>query len=390
MTSFHKPDVKPRNPRFSSGPCAKRPGWTPQALAGALVGRSHRSAEGKQRLGDVIARTKRILALPEGFEVAIVPASDTGAFEMAMWNLLGARGVDVFAWEVFGRIWLKDALDALRLEDLRTFDADWGQLPDLSQADFSRDVIFTLNGTTSGVRVPDLDWIPSRREGLTLCDATSGLFAQDVDFFKIDVLTYSWQKVLGGEAAHGMLILSPRAFERLEGYDPPWPMPKIMRLKDKGKVLRDVFEGVTINTPSMLCVEDYADALTWAEGLGGAGTLIARAKANAAIIYGWAETRAWLAPLAADPATRSNASVCLKLQASAFGGADEAALLALVKEMTAVLEREGVAFDIAAYRGVPPGLRIWTGATVEADDLIALMAWLDWACASARTKCGLG
>ncbi|MCB1483458.1 MAG: phosphoserine transaminase, partial [Hyphomicrobiaceae bacterium] len=253
MTRTAKPSARPANPRFSSGPCAKRPGWTPQALSGALIGRSHRSREGKAKLADVIARTREILQLPEGYQAAIVPASDTGAFEMAMWNMLGARGTDVFAWEIFGRIWLKDALDILTLGDLRVFDADWGQLPDLSQADPARDVIFTWNGTTTGVRVKDASWISDKREGLTFCDATSAVFAQRIDFSKIDVLTYSWQKVLGGEAAHGMIILSPRAFERLESYTPAWPIPKIMRLKDKGKILRDVFDGITINTPSMLC-----------------------------------------------------------------------------------------------------------------------------------------
>ncbi len=377
MPGNPKPKHKPRNPRFSSGPCAKRPGWTPQALSGAFTGRSHRASEGKARLADVLTRTKEILRLPEGYEAAIVPASDTGAFEMAMWNLLGARGTDVFAWEVFGRIWLKDAVEALRLKDLRTFDADWGRLPDFTTYDKARDCVFTWNGTTTGVRVPGANWISADREGLTLCDATSAVFAQRIDFSRIDVLTYSWQKVLGGEGAHGMLILSPRAFERLATYDPPWPMPKIFRLKDKGKVLADVFDGVTINTPSMLCVEDYADALRWAEGLGGLDALIARADANAAVIYDWVDRIEWLQPLAADPQTRSNTSVCLRLCDAEL--TDERAREAFIMQICKLLESEGAAFDIAAYRGVPAGLRIWTGATVETDDLACLTGWLDWA-----------
>ncbi|MGE0053789.1 MAG: phosphoserine transaminase [Hyphomicrobium sp.] len=379
MTRNAKPSARPVNPRFSSGPCAKRPGWTPQALSGALIGRSHRSREGKAKLADVIARTREILQLPEGYQAAIVPASDTGAFEMAMWNMLGARGTDVFAWEIFGRIWLKDALDILKLGDLRVFDADWGQLPDLSQADPARDVIFTWNGTTTGVRVKDASWISDKREGLTFCDGTSAVFAQRIDFAKIDVLTYSWQKVLGGEAAHGMIILSPRAFERLESYTPAWPIPKIMRLKDKGKILRDVFDGITINTPSMLCVEDYADALSWAESLGGLDGLIARADRNAAVIYDWAATTNWLIPLAQDPQTRSNTSVCLRFVDPDVAKGGEEACDRFVSQLTKLLEAEGAAFDFAAYRGVPHGLRIWTGATVETADLECLTAWLEWA-----------
>lgn len=379
-----KPLSKPKNPRFSSGPCAKRPGWTPAALSGAFTGRSHRSVEGKARLADVIRRTKDILRLPDGYECAIVPASDTGAFEMAMWNLLGARGVDVLAWEVFGRIWLKDALEALKLKDVRSFDAEWGKLPDLSKADFSRDVVFTWNGTTSGVRVPDGSWIPQRREGLTLCDATSAVFAQPIDFTKTDAVTYSWQKVLGGEAAHGMLILSPAAFERLRSYNPPWPVPKILRLKDKGNVLEDVFEGITINTPSMLCVEDYADALTWAEGLGGLDALIARANANAAVMYDYAARSGWLTPLADDPATRSNTAVCLRFSDPDIVAHGEEAVAAFLSRLTGYLEQEDIAYDILAYRGVPQGLRVWTGATVETGDLEALTEWLAFAHASLK------
>ncbi len=377
-----KPQFKPDNPNFSSGPCAKRPGWTPHALANALTGRSHRSREGKARLADAIAHTKSLLRLPEDYRVAIVPASDTGAFEMAMWNLLGPRGVDVFAWEVFGRIWLKDAVEQLKLADLRTFDAGWGELPDLAQADFSRDVLFTWNGTTSGVRVPDAHWIPDDRQGLTFCDATSAIFAQRIDFTRIDVLTYSWQKVLGGEGAHGILILSPRAYARLATHTPAWPLPKILRLKDKSGVLADVFEGITINTPSMLCVEDYADALSWAERTGGLDALIARADRNAGVIYDWVARTPWLEPLAKVPATRSNTSVCLKLvdeNVAAAGGDTPAAFVAA---MCKLLEREGAAHDIAAYRGVPEGLRIWTGATIERRDLERLTEWIDWAYAT--------
>ena len=378
MKRMAKP-AQPENPQFSSGPCSKRPGWSPAALSQAYVGRSHRSAEGKARLKAVIEKTKEILALPPGYEVAIVAGSDTGAFEMAMWNLLGAHGVDVFAWEIFGRIWLKDALEHLKLSDLRTFEADWGQLPDLSQADFSRDVIFTWNGTTSGVRVPDGNWIPADRQGLTFCDATSAIFAQDIDFSKIDVLSFSWQKVLGGEAAHGMLILSPRAFERLETYQPSWPIPKILRLKGPGGVLRDAFEGVTINTPSMLCVEDYADALRWVEKIGGLRALIARADANAAVIYDWVERTPWIDVLAADLETRSNTSVCLRFSDADFNSRSEGDRLAFVQALVDVLDSEGVAFDINAYRGAPAGLRIWCGATIESQDLACLTEWLDWA-----------
>lgn len=379
MRRVKKPATRPGNPSFSSGPCAKRPGWSSDALSGALAGRSHRSREGKARLADVIRKTAEMLRLPEGYRVAIVPGSDTGAFEMAMWNLLGARGTDVFAWEVFGRIWLKDAVDALKLADVRTFDAPYGRLPDLSQADFSRDVVFTWNGTTSGVRLPDANWIPADRQGLTLCDATSAVFAQPVDFAKIDVLTYSWQKVLGGEAAHGMLILSPRAFERLASYDPPWPLPKILRLKDKGKISLDLFDGITINTPSMLCVEDYADALRWAESLGGLDALIARADANSKIIYDWVARIDWLEPLAVDPRTRSNTSVCLRFCDPAFATRSEKDREAYISSLAALLEKEGAAYDLVAYRGVPAGLRIWCGATVEAADLACLVEWLDWA-----------
>ncbi len=379
MTRQSKPSERPENPNFSSGPCSKRPGWSPAALTGAFTGRSHRATQGKARLKSVIEKTKEILALPPGHEVAIVAGSDTGAFEMAMWNLLGARGVDVFAWEIFGRIWLKDALEHLKLSDLRTFEADWGRLPDLSKADFSRDVIFTWNGTTSGVRLPNADWIPADRQGLTFCDATSAVFAQDIDFAKIDVLTFSWQKVLGGEAAHGMLILSPRAFERLQSHQPSWPIPKILRLKGPNGILYDAFEGVTINTPSMLCVEDYADALGWVETIGGLRAVIARADANAAVIYDWVKRTPWIEVLAADPATRSNTSVCLRFADAGYNSRAEKDKLAFVQALVDLLDSEGVAYDINAYRGAPAGLRIWCGATVEARDLARLTHWLDWA-----------
>ena len=377
-----KPASRPTVPHFSSGPCAKRPGWNPQNLKDAALGRSHRAKLGKAKLKLAIDLTREVLQVPADYRIGIVPASDTGAFEMAMWNLLGPRGVDVFAWEVFGRIWLKDAVEQLKLADLRTFDAGWGELPDLAQADFSRDVLFTWNGTTSGVRVPDAHWVPDDRQGLTFCDATSAIFAQRIDFTRIDVLTYSWQKVLGGEGAHGILILSPRAYARLATHTPAWPLPKILRLKDKSGVLADVFEGITINTPSMLCVEDYADALSWAEGIGGLDALIARADRNAGVIYDWVARTPWLEPLAKVPATRSNTSVCLKLvdENVAAGGGDAPA--AFVAAMCKLLEREGAAHDIAAYRGVPEGLRIWTGATIERRDLERLTEWIDWAYAT--------
>ena len=379
MTSGLKPKRRPDNPRFSSGPCAKRPGWRLEDLDQALLGRSHRSVEGRARLKLAIAQTKELLRLPAGYEVAIVPGSDTGAFEMAMWNLLGPRGVDVFAWEVFGRIWLKDALDELRIKDLRTFDADWGHLPDLAQADFSRDVLFTWNGTTTGVCVPNGNWVPDGRQGLTFCDATSALFSQDIDFSKIDVLTYSWQKALGGEAAHGMLILSPRALNRLATHTPSWPVPKVFRLKDKAGIQHEIFEGVTINTPSMLCVEDYLDALRWVESIGGLDATIARSNRNSKILYDWMARTPWVVPLAVDARTYSNTSVCMRFTDDEVLSRGPDAALSFTKAMAALLDREGAAYDILAYRGVPAGFRVWTGATIEAADLSVLTEWLDWA-----------
>lgn len=379
-----KPKTKPERPFFSSGPCAKRPGWRPDVLSNALVGRSHRSADGRERLKLAVTRTHELLQLPPGYEVAIVPGSDTGAFEMAMWNLLGQRGVDVLAWDVFGRNWLRDATAELKLADIRTFEAEPGHLPDLGQVDFSRDVLFTWNGTTTGVRVPDANWIASDRDGLVMCDATSALLAEDIDFRKIDVLTYSWQKVLGGEGAHGMLILSPRALERLETHRPAWPVPKLFRLWNTDGILRDVFEGVTLNTPSMLCVEDYLDALAWATEIGGIKATIARAHDNAAVLYDWIERTDWIAPLAIDPRTRSHTSVAMRFAEPQLASASEGMCADVMRKMVQLLEAENAAFDIAAYRGMPPGLRIWCGATVETRDIAALLPWLDWAYAEAR------
>lgn len=371
-----KPAVRPANAQFSSGPCAKFPGWNASLLQNALTGRSHRSAEGKVRLKRAIDLTREVLQVPVDYKIGIVPASDTGAVEMAMWSLLGPRGLDIFAWESFGEGWVSDAVKQLKLPDIRKFMAGYGELPDMRQADFSRDVIFTWNGTTSGVRVENADWIPADREGLTICDATSSAFAQDMDFSKLDVVTFSWQKVLGGEGAHGVLILSPRAVARLESYSPPWPMPKIFRLTSGGKLISGIFEGETINTPSMLCVEDYVLALEWAQEVGGLNGLRARADANAAVIDRWISKTAFAHHLAKVPATRSNTSVCLTLDGSAE----------VPKKMTKLLEKEGVAFDIGSYRDAPPGLRIWCGATVETADVEKLMPWLDWAYAAASAS----
>jgi phosphoserine aminotransferase len=384
MTSASKPAKRPVNIHFSSGPCAKRPGWSPQALDKAFLGRSHRAKEGKARLKLAIDKTKALLGLPPGYLAAIVPASDTGAFEMAMWTMLGQRGVDALAWESFGEGWVTDATKQLKLKDLRIVKAEYGKLPDLKQVDFTRDVLFTWNGTTSGVRVPNGDWITADREGLTFVDATSAVFAQPIPWDKVDVLTFSWQKVLGGEAAHGMLILSPRAVARLESYTPSWPIPKIFRLTKGGKLNTGIFEGETINTPSMLCVEDYLDALAWAESIGGLKALLARADANAKVLYDWASKTKWLAPLAEDAATRSNTSVCLKITDPAVAKLPIDAQRAFVKQLEAILDKEHAARDIAGHRDAPPHLRIWCGATVETADLDALTHWLDWAFAEAK------
>jgi len=364
-----KPAIKPNNPNFSSGPCSKRPGYSLDALQIDTLGRSHRSALGKQALGRVCQETAEILGLPEGYRVGVVPASDTGAVEMIMWSLLGARPVDIFAWESFGKGWLTDALKQLKLQDLHSYTADYGALPDMSQANPEHDCVFTWNGTTSGVKVANADWISERRSGLTICDATSAVFAMQMPWEKLDVVTYSWQKVLGGEGAHGMLILSPRAVERLESYTPPWPLPKIFRLTKGGKLIEGIFRGATINTPSMLCVADYLDALDWVRSIGGLPAAIARSEANLTVLKGFVESRPWIDFLAQQPDQISNTSVCLSLNLDA----DQ------VKQMVALLDGEAVAYDIGAYRDAPAGLRIWCGATVEQTDLEALLPWLDWA-----------
>jgi phosphoserine aminotransferase len=379
-----KPAQRPANLNFSSGPCAKRPGWSLKALDNAFLGRSHRAKEGKVRLKRAIEETKAVLGLPPGYLCAIVPASDTGAFEMAMWTMLGERGIDALAWESFGEGWVTDVSKQLKLKDLRILRGEYGRLPDLGQVDFTRDVLFTWNGTTSGVRVPNGDWIAADRAGLTFADATSAVFAQAIPWDKVDVASFSWQKALGSEAAHGMLILSPRAIERLETYTPPWPLPKVFRLTKGGKLMAPVFEGETINTPSMLCVEDYLDALAWANSVGGLSGLQARADANAKVLYDWAANTPWLEPLAADPATRSNTSVCLKVVDTGVASLPIDAQRAFVKQIEAILDKENAAHDIAGHRDAPPHLRIWSGCTIEASDLQILTSWLDWAFAEAK------
>ncbi|WP_311030848.1 phosphoserine transaminase [Mesorhizobium koreense] len=386
MTTDAKPGLRPANPHFSSGPCAKRPGWTVEALRDAALGRSHRAKLGKTKLERAIELTREILQVPASYRIGIVPASDTGAVEMALWSLLGARGVDMVAWESFGAGWVTDTVKQLKLTDARIIEAAYGELPDLSKVDFDRDVVFTWNGTTSGVRVPNADFIPADRKGLTICDATSAAFAQRLDFAKLDVVTFSWQKALGGEAAHGMLILSPRAVERLESYTPAWPLPKIFRLTKGGKLIEGIFKGETINTPSMLCVEDYLDTLDWAKSIGGLDGLIARADANFAVIDRFVEKSGWLGHLAVRAETRSNTSVCLSVVDPDVAMLDKEAQAAFAKGMVAALDKEGVAYDIGSYRDAPPGLRIWCGATVETADLEALMPWLDWAYANQKAS----
>lgn len=384
MNKNNEPENRPHNPNFSCGPCSKRPGWTPDVLKSALTGRSHRAPDAKARLKLAIDKTQELLQVPAGYRVAIVPGSDTGAFEMALWNMLGPRGVDVLAWENFGRTWVRDIVEELHPNGARAFEADYGHLPDLAKVDFDRDVVFTWNGTAAGVRVPDGAWIPADRAGLTFVDATSALFAQEIDWAKADVTTFSWQKVLGGEAAHGMLILSPRAIERLESHVPGWPIPKLFRLTEGGHFSEEICDGETINTPSMLCVEDYLDTLSWVESIGGLAATRARADANAAVLYDWIDRTDWVANLAVDPATRSNTSVCLKFVEPAVvaGGRELAAKIS--QRIVGLLSQKGVANDISAYRTAPPGLRIWCGSTVEAGDLAALTPWLDWAYAEAR------
>ncbi|MBW8320728.1 MAG: phosphoserine transaminase [Rhizobium sp.] len=379
MTTLAKPDLRPNNTHFSSGPCSKRPGWSLEALADAPLGRSHRAKVGKAKLKQAIDLTREILNVPADYRIGIVPASDTGAVEMALWSLLGERGVDMLAWESFGAGWVTDVVKQLKLKDIRKFEAPYGELPDLAQVDFDRDVVFTWNGTTSGVRVPNADFIPADRKGLTICDATSAAFAQDMDFAKLDVVTFSWQKVLGGEGGHGMLILSPRAVERLESYVPAWPLPKIFRMTKGGKLIEGIFTGETINTPSMLCVEDYIDALLWAKSIGGLKGLMARADANAKVLFDFVEANDWIANLAKVPATRSNTSVCLTIVDKDVAALDADAQAAFAKGMVTALDKEGVAFDIGAYRDAPSGLRIWAGATIETADMTALMPWLTWA-----------
>jgi phosphoserine aminotransferase len=381
------PAAKPAVANFSSGPCAKRPGWELPKLENAVLGRSHRSKAGKAKLKLAIDLTREVLAVPADYRIGIVPASDTGAVEMAMWSLLGQRGVDMVAWESFGATWVADAIKQLRLPDVRKIECGYGELVDLSKIDTkNRDVVFTWNGTTSGVRVANAEWIAADRQGLTICDATSAAFAQKLDWSKLDVVTFSWQKALGGEAAHGMLILSPAAVQRLESYTPAWPLPKIFQLTKGGKLIEGIFEGETINTPSMLCVEDYIDALNWAKSIGGLEALCARSDANLAAIAAWVEKTAWADFLAVAPATRSNTSVCLKIVDPDVVAMGPAAVEAVAKGVAAVLEKEKVAFDIGAYRDAPLGLRIWCGATVETSDVAALLPWLDWAFATEKAK----
>ena len=378
------PAVRPNVPHFSSGPCAKRPGWSLQNLSGAFLGRSHRAKAGKAKLKRAIDLTRDVLQVPADYRVGIVPASDTGAVEMALWSLLGPRPVTLLAWESFGEGWVTDVVKELKLKNVTTLKAAYGELPDLAKVDPASDVVFTWNGTTSGVRVANADWIAADRAGLTICDATSAAFAQPLAWGKLDVVTFSWQKALGGEAAHGMLILSPRAVARLESYTPPWPLPKIFRMTKGGKLIEGIFQGETINTPSMLCVEDYLDALEWAKAVGGIAALRARADGNAKVIADWVSRSAWIDFLAADPAVRSNTSVCLKVVDPAVNRLAADAQAAFIKGIAAVLDKEGIAHDIDAYRDAPPGLRIWCGSTIERADVEALTLWLDWAYAQAK------
>jgi phosphoserine aminotransferase len=374
-----KPASRPNVPHFSSGPCAKRPGWNPQNLKDAALGRSHRAKVGKLKLKLAIELTREVLEVPAGYRIGIVPASDTGAVEMALWSLLGARPVTTIAWESFGEGWVSDVVKELKLKDVTKLHAPYGAIPDLSKADPASDIVFTWNGTTSGVRVPNADWIKADREGLTICDATSAAFAQPLDWPKLDVVTFSWQKALGGEAGHGMLVLSPRAVARLESYTPPWPLPKIFRMTKAGKLNEGIFEGETINTPSMLCVEDYLDALNWAKSIGGLKALIARADANTKVLADWKAKTPWVDFLAADAAIRSNTSVCMKVVDPAITALPAEGQAEFAKKLVAAVEKEGAGYDLGAYRDAPAGLRIWCGATVEAGDVAALTQWLDWA-----------
>ena len=378
MNTLPKPAMRPARPEFSSGPCAKRPGWTPETLQNAVLGRSHRSKPGKARLKEAIDRTREVLQVPDNYLVGIVAGSDTGAVEMAMWSMLGPRPVQLLAFESFGKDWVTDVVKQLKLP-AEVLEAPYGELPDLSRVDPAADLVFTWNGTTSGVRVPDASFISADREGLTICDATSAAFAQDLDWAKLDVVTFSWQKALGGEGAHGVLVLSPRAVARLESHTPAWPMPKLFRMTKNGKVTLDLFEGATINTPSMLCVEDVIDALEWGQGIGGLSAMRARADANLAVLAGWVARTPWVDFLAADPATRSNTSVCLKVVDARVAALSADAQADFAKTLASRLDKEGAALDVAGYRDAPPGLRIWCGATVDTADLEALTPWLDWA-----------
>ncbi|MDH7798452.1 MULTISPECIES: phosphoserine transaminase [unclassified Beijerinckia] len=384
--SISIPGRKPANPNFSSGPCAKRPGWALENLIDAPLGRSHRAKVGKTKLKLAIDLTREILQVPADYRIGIVPASDTGAVEMALWSLLGARGVDMLAWESFGEGWVTDVAKQLKLKDARILKAPYGEIPDLKTVNFDNDVVFTWNGTTSGVRVPNADWIPADRKGLTICDATSACFAQRLDYSKLDVVTFSWQKVLGGEAAHGMIILSPRAVERLTTYAPAWPLPKIFRMTNGGKLIEGIFVGDTINTPSMLCVEDYIDALQWSKLIGGLDALVGRADANLKVLSDWVAKTPWVDFLAKSADIRSNTSVCLKVIDPTVAALAPEAQAAFVKEMVALIEKEKAAFDIDGYRDAPPGLRVWCGATVESADVTVLTEWLDWAFAQAHAK----
>jgi phosphoserine aminotransferase len=384
--ALSRPALRPQCPNFSSGPCAKRPGWTPAVLAGAALGRSHRSPEGRAKLAEVLDRTRAILGLPDDYRLAIVPASDTGAVEMALWSLLGPRGVDLLVWESFGKGWATDVTQQLGLPGARVIEAEYGDLPDLGQVDWDRDVVLTWNGTTSGVRVPDGDWIAADRKGLAICDATSAAFAMALPWERLDVVTWSWQKVLGGEAAHGMLVLGPRAVERLQSYAPPWPLPKIFRMTKSGRLIEGLFAGETINTPSMLCVEDALDALRWAEGIGGLEALIRRSEDNLRTVAAWVGASDWARFLPRDPATRSCTSMCLVIEDSWFAALEPGDRGAVAKAVSGRLAKDGVAYDIAAYRDAPPGLRIWGGATVESADIEALLPWLDWAYATVKTE----
>jgi phosphoserine aminotransferase len=384
MTNIQKPDLRPANPNFSSGPCAKRPGFSLNVLQDAVLGRSHRSKPGKAKLAEAIDRTRAVLRVPDDYHIGIVPASDTGAYEMAMWTMLGPRGLDILGWESFGKGWITDAVKQLKLDDVRVMEAEYGHLPDLSAVDFTRDVAFTWNGTTSGVCVPDGEWIDADRDGLTLCDATSAAFAMDLPWDKLDVTTYSWQKVLGGEAAHGMLILSPRAVARLESYTPSWPVPKVFRLTKGGKLIDGIFRGETINTPSMLAVEDYLDTLKWAEGLDGLSGLLGRVADNNKVLGDWVSASNWAGFLCVEDANRSTTSVCLVITDPEVLALDNDAQAAIAKKIASLLDGEAIAYDIGAYRDAPAGLRIWAGATVQASDLAALTPWLDWAFATAK------